>query len=176
MTDAAALIDQIERAFSDVPYPGDDDLAIDSYGDEPEAVARAFRGHRDWRALGAAFLDDAPEGWGTALSFFSDRAYRFYLPAYLIAHVHGHEFRTDPGVSLSFGVTPQDEGRKLAQMWGGGTLGDHARRRFEPFDAYQVQAIVAYLWWRLDQYGEEDGSVAQALEHYWLEREAKLDP
>ena len=33
----------------------------------------------------STLIDRAPDGFGSALSFFSDEAFRFYLPAYLIA-------------------------------------------------------------------------------------------
>jgi hypothetical protein len=65
------------------------------------------------------------------------------------------------------------EGRKLAQFYGGGTLGEHARREFALFDAAQVTVIVDYLWWKLDQ--GYDPTVEQALENYWLPRQAELE-
>ena len=171
-----ALIEQIRRAFADVPYPGDEDLAVDSYGEEPDALERAFRGLDDWRVLDPAFLDDAPEGWGSALSFFSDAAFRFYLPAFLVAHLRGREFRSDPAEALSIGLAPGDDDQRIAQRWGGGTLAEHARRRFAPFETDQVRAIVAYLWWWLDAYSDYDVYVTHAMESYWLGREAELQP
>ena len=56
---------------------------------------------------------------------------------------------------------------------GDGTLGEHARREFALFDAAQVAAIVAYLWWKLDE-ASYDPTVEQALENYWLPREAEV--
>ena len=66
----AQLIEQIEHAFADVVYPGDDDLTRSSYGEEPFALVNDFRGKTDWQQLDKAFLNQAPDGWGTALSFF----------------------------------------------------------------------------------------------------------
>ena len=63
-------------------------------------------------------------------------------------------------------------GRRLAKLHGGGTLGEHARAGFARFTGPQVRVIVAYLWWRLDRHGYRDITIEQALEHYWLEREA----
>lgn len=85
--DSLAL--RISNAFHAVRYPGDGNLAGSSYGEEPAALEREFRGRTDWRELEARFLDQAPDGWGSALSFFSARAFRFYLPAYLLADLHG---------------------------------------------------------------------------------------
>lgn len=165
-----ALIERIERAFADVVYPGDDDLTDSTYGEEPEALKEAFRGKTDWRTLASAFLDQAPDGWGTALSFFSDRALLFYLPAYLVADLRGQLARQDPTGRLCISVTPQSEDQKIAKRWGGGTMGERARAAFSLFDAEQVQVIVAYLWWALDAHGDEDLIVRQALENYWLQR------
>jgi hypothetical protein len=75
--DARFLIERIAAAFSEVAYPGDDDLVAPGYGEEPAALAREFAGKADWRVLDPEFLDRAPDGWGTALSFFSDRALQF---------------------------------------------------------------------------------------------------
>ena len=165
------LVRQITAAFDAVSYPGDDNLTHSSYGEEPEALARDFKGKHDWQALGAEFLNQAPEGWGSALSFFSADALRFYLPAYLLADIRGTLDTSDPAARLCMFVTPQSEGKRIAKMWGGDTMGEHARRTFSGFDCDHVRAIVAYLWWRLDRDGY-DPTIEQALEHYWLGREA----
>lgn len=169
--DSEVLARQIASAFEPVVYPGDDNLTESTYGEEPAALVEAFRGKDDWRALDAAFLDPAPDGWGTALSFFSPAAYRFYLPAYLLADLRRELETSDPVARLCTYVTPQAEGQKIAKFWGGGTMGRHARRTFEGFDCRQVAAIVSYLWWRLAE-DANDLVIEQALEHYWLPREA----
>ncbi len=166
----AGLVVQVRHAFADVVYPGDDRLT-DSFGDEPDALARDFRGRDDWTTLDADFLNQAPEGWGSALSFFSGHALRFYLPAYLVADLEGTLLIGDPTTRLCAFVTPIMEGKRVAKFYGGGTLGEHARRQFALFDAEQVAVIVAYLWWKLDEAGY-DPTVEQALENYWLPREA----
>ena len=48
----AGLVVQVRHAFADVVYPGDDRLT-DSFGDEPDALARDFRGRDDWTTLDA---------------------------------------------------------------------------------------------------------------------------
>jgi len=165
------LTQQITAAFDTVAYPGNENLTDSTYGEEPEALVRDFRDKHDWRALDDTFLNEAPEGWGSALSFFSADALRFYLPAYLLADIRGALDTSDPAVRLCMFVTPQAEGKRISKSWGGGTMGDHARKSFAVFDCDQVSAIVAYLWWRQDRdvYNPPTG---QALEHYWLGREA----
>lgn len=165
------LIDQIAAAFADVAYPGDDNLTDSRYGEEPAALVADFKGKTDWRALTPAFLNQAPDGWGTATAFFSAAALQFYLPAYLIADIRDELECSDPSTRLCAFVTPPMENKKLAAMHGGGTLGAHARNEFARFSPAQVAAIVAYLWWKLDT-GPYNPLVEQALENYWLERDA----
>lgn len=163
------LIRDIEQAFANVCYPGDDRLTDSTYGEEPAALVEDFRGRTDWRQLDAAFLDQAPQGWSSAMSFFSGPALRFYLPAYLIADLRGALVHgSDPAFRLSWGLTPAGGRQKIAKAWGGGTIGERARADFAAFDAAQVAVIVDYLWWKLDQ--GYDPTIEQALEHYWLER------
>lgn len=168
----ASLIEQIQNAFSEVVYPGDDKLT-NSFGEEAEALSQDFRDKRHWQELSAAFLNQAPDGWGSALSFFSGEALRFYLPAYLIADVEGTLEIGDATSRLCTFVTPMMENRKLAKFYGGGTLGEHARAEFALFSAEQVSAIVAYLWWKLETEGDNP-TIEQALENYWLARQAEL--
>lgn len=165
------LIGQIERAFADVDYPGDDDLTDSTYGDEPVALINDFRGKADREQLDPAFLDQAPEGWGTALSFFSDNALRFYLPLYLIADIRGRLDRSDPATRLCASLTPLGSKQKIAKAWGGGTMGRRSRDCFAKFSSAQVSAVVAYLLWKLEDVGGFDPLIEQALENYWLERD-----
>ena len=108
-----------------------------------------FRCKTDRKQLDAAFLNQAPDGWGTAMSFFSSSALRFYLPVYLIADVRGELDSIDPASRLCSSLTPLGASQKIAKMWGGGTMGERAKADFAKFDAAQVSAIVAYLWWKL---------------------------
>jgi len=163
------LIAQIEQAFAEVAFPGVDRLTDSSYGEEPAALVKAFGMETDWRRLQSAFLNQAPDGWASALSFFSAAALQFYLPAYLIADLRGQLDRVDPAVRLCSFVAPQLSERKLAGIWGGGTLGDYARPEFARFTPQQTGAIVAYLWWRLERDGDLP-LIEQALENYWLDR------
>jgi hypothetical protein len=159
---------QIGTAFSDTNYPGDHDLTSSTYGEEPEALKREFKDKRDWRALDAKFLDQAPEGWHTALSFFSDRAFVFYLPAYMIADLQNQLLQVTVEFHLCYGLTSDTANTKIAKIWGGGTTGQGARRKYDQFNPSQVAAIVAYLRWKLEQQADEN--IVQALEQYWLAR------
>lgn len=164
------IIAKIEHAFATVPYPGDGNLAAKSYGDEPAELEEEFRGKRDWRALDGKFLDQAPRGWASALSFFSDEAFKFYLPAYLICDLRGELRALAPEFSLTVGLTQMGGSPKIAQAFGGGTMGDRARARFLNYDKPQVAAIVDYLWWKLSEAEGYEPTLEEALESYWLPR------
>ena len=167
------LIEKIRSAFAEVTYPNEDNLT-NSFGDEADALVDEFRSKDNWEELSPEFLNQAPAGWGTALSFFSGQALRAYLAAYLIADIEGTLEIGDPAIRLCSFVTPQLENKKLAKFYGGGTLGEYARTEFSLFSAEQVSAIVAYLWWKLEHEGYNP-TVEQALENYWLEREAETN-
>ncbi len=166
------LIGCITRAFEDLTYPADAEIS-ESHGDEAEEVIRVFQGQDDWRKLSGSFLDEAPERSGSALSYFSPSALRFYLPAYLIADLRGELDRVDPADRLCAFLTPQSEGQRLAQVWGGSTMGERERATFNALDLKQCEAVVAYLWWKLDQV-EGQLTIEQAMEHYWLPRLEEL--
>ncbi len=167
------LTEKIEHAFAGVVYPGDDDLTGSSYGEEPAALVNDFRGKADWKQLDTSFLNQAPDGWGSALSFFSDNALRFYLPAYMIADLRGElDNGCDPAVRLCSSLTPAGQNQKIAQVWGGGTMGERATACFAKFNAGQVSAVVAYLQWKLGESGSNDLVIEQALDNYWLARDA----
>jgi hypothetical protein len=162
------LIAQIELAFSDVPYPGEHDLSASTYGEEPDALRREFKGKTHWREVEAKFLDQAPDGWRSALSFFSDRAFVFYLPAYLIADIRNQLLEVSVDFHLCYGLTGKSANEKIAKIWGGGAIGENARRKYAQFNPPQVAAIVGYLRLKLEQ--TQGADIAQALEQYWLRR------
>ena len=178
MDEAARAIAQIEEAFGSVTYPGDWCLRDSNEGEEPFLVTKEFAGKDDWRVLDPAFLDQAPEGWGTALCFFSDEAFRFYLPAYLIADVRGALERVDPVFHLTHGLDDASRGEPInPRRYGGRTWFDHARHKFAMFNVAEVRAIIAYLGlcrgkelYRFDQ-----ERIDQALTNYWRQRVRELE-
>src|SRR5438270_13812260 len=78
------LARQVETAFSDVPYPGDDAI-VPLYDNEPHCdecanLARTFRS-KNWQSvpLEILFLERG------SLPLFTAEAFRYYLPAFLRA-------------------------------------------------------------------------------------------
>jgi hypothetical protein len=162
----------IQNAFADTPYPGDDAL-VRSAGDEPDEVVDLFRGRTDWRALSPDFVDRAGAASPSALSFFSAGAFRFYLPAYLIADLDGKLVYSDPLFYLYHGLDQETRsGRVNVPGQGVSTWWDVQQEHFAGFTVREAAAIVAYLRWRAA--GEElelfRRGVQEALESYWLEK------
>ncbi len=104
MSDREKVKDQIRTAFARVDYPGDWCLRGSNEGDEPYLVERDFKGKTDWRILDPSFIDQSPDGLASALSFFSDEAFRYFLPAYLVADIDGRLERSDPLFHLTHGL------------------------------------------------------------------------
>ena len=170
---------QIREAFADVEYPSDWCLRGSNEGDEPFVLEEEFKGKTDWRTLNAEFIDNAPDGFGSALSFFSDEAFHFYLPAYLIADVDDLLSRSNPTFALTHGLD-LDSGRKRInpKRYGERTWLDHARCKFAMFHSREVAAITAYLRFKMDSADTsqfERKQIEEALENYWVPRSAELE-
>ena len=64
------IIEQIRIAFEPNEYPGDWCLKNSTEGNEPYLVETEFKGKTDWEDIDVEFLDQAPQGYASALSFF----------------------------------------------------------------------------------------------------------
>ena len=171
MQDIEALATQIATAFAAVEYPGDWCLRDSNEGDEPYLVEREFKGKTDWRALDPAFLDQAPDGFASALSFFSDEAFHFYLPAYLIADIRGQLERSNPVHHLTHGLDASSRNQRInPRRYGERTWLDHARHKFAMFNKQEAAAIVAYLTFKRDTDEFERQRIDEALSFYWRGR------
>jgi hypothetical protein len=158
------LILKIIEAFSENEFPGNDDLVIQSYGEEPDLVRNHFVGQDRWNKLTPKFID-----YEGALSFFSDNAFRFYIPAFMIADINEQLENNFPDVRLCSFLIPESENNKIAKKWGGGTMGEKAKECFKHFSDEQANAITTYLYWKLLQ-DKDNLIIEQALQHYWLKR------
>ena len=171
MNDRDALIDLIHKAFGQVPYPGDDNLRGSDEGTEPFRVESEFRGKVDWSALSADFIDQAPGGLGSSLSFFSDEAFRFYIAAYLLADIDGRLERADPIFHLTYGLNDESSTELVnPRRYGNTTWFEVAQRRFRNFDAAQREAVAAYLTYRRlhgNLFDSESEKIEAAIRSYW---------
>ncbi|MEZ4299566.1 MAG: DUF6714 family protein [Polyangiaceae bacterium] len=85
-----AVAEAIERAFCSLSYPGDGGLTTAPGHPEAQEVADAFRG-KHWKDVSLDMLF----AHRLSLPLLSNEAFRFYLPAYLLAAVlHADEVDT----------------------------------------------------------------------------------
>jgi len=183
-SDAAGAAAAIEAGFAETRSPGPEFLQGSREGCEPGDAVDPFRAYADWREVPADVLDANY----TALSFFSEAGFRFFLPAYLIADVHGRLQTADPALHLTGGfsttsVQVTSSGQAFERRTGGSellnprrygamTFEDYTRSRMSVFSREEARAIVAYLRFRhatadLDAAREQ---IDAALERYWIDR------
>ena len=175
METLAALKDQIRSAFAAVQYPGDWCLINSREGTEPILLEQEFKGKDDWRILDASFIDRAPDGFGTSLSFFSDEAFHYYLPAYLLADLDGLLQQADPVFHLTYGLDRKSGSEKInPKRYGERTWLDHAHHKHAMFNAQERAAISSYLSYKRDNAALTDFEKRQiddALGSYWNRKE-----
>ena len=182
----AEVIEILERAFRDVPHPGDPFLLGSHDGDEPFEEVGAFHGVTDWHTLTPEFLDVHY----TVLSFFSEGGFRYFLPAFLIADIRDALKTADPVFHLTHGFSEFStihavEGRVFTRTsgrsqfinprrYGATTFFDYARCRLSVFGREESAAIVAYLEFirGLDARRTDREAIDGALELFWRERAA----
>jgi hypothetical protein len=171
MNKADTVKAQIVAAFAHVEYPGDWCLRDSNEGDEPYLLEQEFKGKTDWRILDAEFIDQAPSGFGSALSFFSDEAFHFYLPAYLIADIDGLLERTNPSFHLCLGLDDESRNERInPRRYGERTWLDEAKYKFSIFNDAEATAIVSYMTFIREHDEFNQQLIDQALKNYWLER------
>jgi hypothetical protein len=165
---------QIRSAFALVEYPADWCLTNSRVGIEPLLLEQEFKGKKQWETIDPSFLDGAPNGYASALSFFSDAAFRFYLPAYLIADLDGSLQLTNPVFHLTHGLESSSQQELInPRFYGDRTWWDYVWFKFSVFTMEQVGAIVAYLRWKREsaEVTECDREqIDEALENYWNRR------
>ena len=166
------LKQEIREAFLHCPYPGDSRLRESYEGEEPNLLEAEFKGKTDWRELDAKFVDQAPDGYASALSFFSAEAFRFYLPAYLIAEIDGLLERSDPAFHLCHGLDNESKAELINPLrYGTQTWFDYKTRRFAEFSEIQATAIANFLRFKRDTSLEfEVARINEALQNYWNAR------
>lgn len=183
MSDVQAAIERIQSAFAENKYPGDRFLQGSSEGCEPYEETSAFAG-KNWRELESSFLD----AHYCALSFFSEAAFRYYLPAYLIADLRGELYTADPVFHLTHGfydfsvdypgqdrVVRVSSGRSTfvnPRRYGAATWYDYACYKLSIFTREEAEAIVAYLQYKMgvQDLKESQDRIRAGLDLYWLER------
>ena len=124
----------------------------------------------------------------SALSFFSEAGFRFFLPAYLIADLNEELHTADPVFHLTHGffdftvkipaggrVFDVKNGKSTLinpRRYGAATANDYARYRLSIFTREESDAIVAYLEYKRDYNPDsfDQPRIDAALELFWRER------
>ncbi len=115
---------QIEAAFADTPSPGTeyDDISATKYDDE--GIVDYFRG-TTWRGHRVQDL----RRHEAAMSFFTDKAFRYWLPAFMLAELEDPEAADVIGEGIAFHLTK----------------GESADARLQQFAQDELKAIAAFL-------------------------------
>lgn len=151
---AQRIAELVRRAFARTPPPDPTDMVDSFLSDEPLEYGVQFRG-RDWRKLPASMLDS------TALCFFSTAAFRYFLPAFLIADLSDSSSGADPVFILTNRLPPPPEPGDRVDARG------YSENRFSTFDRGERAAIVAYLEHEAKAGTLLRQEIAAALENYW---------
>ena len=144
-------------------------------GSEPYEVASDFQDKRRWAGLSPEWLDASPGGLATALSFLSDEAVCFYIPAYITADLRGLLVRAEPVFHLTHGF---DNFSRDKRIWPRSleTWTAYSSQRWSHLTTSQALAIVHYLEWRVGKDGKDlESSAIEALSAFWYNR-ASLNP
>ena len=183
MNDKEKVIEKIRAAFREVEFPGEHFLQGSFEGEEPYEEIGPFRTQTDWAAVDAHLLD----AHASALSFFSEGGFRFFLPAYLIADLNGQLLSADPLFHLTHGffdftvqipvgdqVFDIRSGKSTLinpRRYGATTAEDYARCRLSVFTREEAGAIVAYLEFKRDRDPDclDQPRIDAALEEFWQE-------
>lgn len=151
------LIRKIEEAFADSQYPGDDRLVYDRSGRhfECEEIAKDFRG-KDWREIPLETLRYHSD----SLFFFTSKAYKFYLPAYLMASIRSYREADIISSNVVYSLTyPEETGTKMELFID----------RTNCFSSTQKLAIRSFLEFLLAQHSNDFplGDLNIALDRFW---------
>jgi hypothetical protein len=123
---------QIEAAFEDTPSPGYafEDISATQHD---EGIVAYFR-NKDWRGHKVRDL----RYHEAALSFFTDKAFRYWLPAFMLAELENPREADVIGEGIAFHLTRASS----------------ADARLSLFAQDELKAIAAFLNECASQYGE----------------------
>lgn len=158
---AKEVVNEVERAFSDVQYPGDDSIVETPTDWEASGIRADFVG-RHWRdVIEPGFLREHNVLW-----FFSVEGFQFYLPAYIIGLARFPE----EGVEWSSEVLhalypPTSHGIASFQRW------DLCMKALSTSQKHAVRLALEYLletqpdWWCTNE--APGNELELALANYW---------
>lgn len=150
--DKDKLTEQVELAWSNAVYPGDENIfASDSYDDE--GITCYFSG-TTWEGHSVADL----RARETALStFFTPAAYHYWLASYLLAAIEDPDELSQGVDSLVRSFVPEDDSSKFKSEQ------QERLRLLTHEQKHAVLQVLEYLAWK---YGVEEG-ITHALAHLY---------
>jgi hypothetical protein len=159
--DKRALIEQIEQTFASVLYPGDNRICIGVtdedrrlLGTEQAEIEAAFKGLH-WREVPLEVLNCHQ----SALSFFSPEAFRFYLPAFMLASLGVPRWPSD--------LLPAGVGIKNAVIW---SLDPPKEMSWKP----RSDPTVAWFLERMSGFNPEQKAAIRTFLSFAGSRDAKV--
>ena len=171
--DKNEITSMIEEAFKGVEYPGDWCLKGSDEGDEPYLLEEDFKGKNDWAKLDAKFLAQAPKGYGSALAFFSDEAFHFYIPAYMICDLKGELEGMQVYRCFTSGFDESSKKKYInPRRYGNRTWHDWALYKHSVFNEKEAKAVIAYLEIKKEEewFDPNKKVIQDALKNYWYNR------
>lgn len=168
-----ALVRRIETAFAGTACPPLADLCGSAQGDEPAELCLEMAGLA-WDAIAPGYLDRN----SACLSFMTPVGVCYFLPAYMRADAMGLLQADGPVFRLTHGLSAS-----LAKELADGMAGQppidwasHARACFQPLNAAQRGAVVAYLEFARERDKAwnpgQTTTIDEALAGYWLKESA----
>lgn len=169
-TTVAYLLAEIVAAFPARRAARFDLMANSVQREEPLLTAEAFFDKEDWTRLDPKWLDEAPEGWATALSFLSDEAVCFYIPAFISADLRGELQRAEPTFHLTHGFDNFSRDRRIRPR-ASATWTEYVTQRWSHLTLEQARAIVHFLEWQVLKDGMAIAhGASEALSAFWYDR------
>jgi hypothetical protein len=155
------LIQEIEEAFADVQYPGDEFIMFHPTHSEAVSVRPHFEG-KHWKDL----IDPDFLRRNRQLRSFSLDGLRFYLPAYLIGAVR-YPFESVEWLdSLHYTLYTQDWDYLRLPFW------DQLMKKLTARQKHAIRLFYEYMletlpdsWWRIPE--PPGNELALALANFW---------
>jgi hypothetical protein len=162
------LADKVMAAFSDVPYPGDNNIIGDclefEYGKDPSRVLRGV----NWRDLEkVSFVAETKTYALPYPGHLTPSAYHFYLPGYMLVLARHYRNATVWTYSIVSSLLLYSEGDTLA------IFEKEHLKRFEMLNLTQKRVVRLFLEYLEQEYHDDiqfddpAWTPRAALEQYW---------
>ena len=148
-----SIADEIDQVFGDLPQPGDDELLHPDCMDDVDVAP--FYGE-----LARTDVTDTMVVTNyAALTGFSAKAFRYYLPAYLHWTLRNLDSCEYAGESTLIALDPATDKEMLHEF---------RKSKFALFDKSQIAAVERFLW-AVSEHPDLGEFAQDALANYWME-------